>query len=87
MLIVIEVYVERAADADALLSDEVRLQTNAKIMTLQQAEAAGFQGFQPQLDKGQYRIIKVDKPDSQWVLRSLENHASVIGYQVHELYG
>ena len=87
MLIVIEVYVEMAADADALLSDEVRLQTNAKIMTLQQAEAAGFSGFQPQLDNGQYRVIKVEKPDSQWVLRSLENHASVIGYQVHELYG
>lgn len=87
MLTLIEVYVERAADADALISEELRKESGARVMTLEVAQQAGFSGFQPQLDKGQYRIIVVNRNESQWIQRSLEASSIVIGYQIHELYG
>jgi hypothetical protein len=85
MLTVFEVYIQKTADAERLLSDETRLETNAKVMTLEQAERAGFSGFQPQRDKGQLRIVVVESDDARWIVRALEYNESVLGYQIHEV--
>lgn len=82
---VFEVYLARGKSADDLLSAEILRETQAQIMTLDEAEKVGFRGLQPVADAGELRLIAVTRRDAPWVHRSLEQNEAVASFRVHDV--
>jgi hypothetical protein len=85
MMAVFEVYLARGKSGDDLLSAEVLRETQAQIMTVEEAEKVGFQGIQPVEGAGEIRLIAVTSRDAPWVHRSLEQNEAVASFRVHEV--
>lgn len=85
MLIVFEVIVAPAHDADALLSKEALEDTQAQVMTIEEAKAVGFQGARPDPKGREIRIIAVSPRDEQYVQRRLEANEAVLSFRRHEV--
>jgi len=86
MLTVFELYITKTADPTTLLSDEMKEDTGAVVMTIPEAEALGFAGFRPQPGK-RVRIVAVRGDDTAWVARSFEMNDDVVSFQVHQVDG
>jgi hypothetical protein len=65
-----------------LLSKEVLEETQAQIMTADQARQLGFQGFP---DDDNLRLIVVQNSDAGWVEKALERAPQVVGYDKGEV--
>jgi hypothetical protein len=85
MLIVFEVIVAAGHDPDTLLSDEVLAETQAQVMTPEEATALGFQGVRPDPKGREVRLIAVAPRDSQFVQRRLEANGAVQSFRPHEV--
>ena len=85
MLHVFEVFVAPGHDPDALLSEETLAETQAQVMTPDEAAAVGFSGIQPDAKGREVRLIAVAQRDSQWVQRKLEANEAVTSFKVHEV--
>jgi len=85
MLAIFEVYLARGKSSDDLLSAEMLRDTQAQIMTVEEAEKVGFQGLQPVAGAGEIRLIAVSRRDAPWVHRSLEQNEAVASFRVHDV--
>ncbi len=85
MLIVYEVVIARGHDPDALLSEEALADTQAQIMTVDEAKAVGFSGAQPDPKGREIRLIAVAPRDAQYVQRRLEANDGVQSFRAHEV--
>lgn len=83
MLIVFEVHLTPGADGSGLLSDEIREETMAQMMTLDEARAVGFSGTFPQGDN--VRLVVVAEKDAGWIEKALERASTVVRYGRHEV--
>jgi hypothetical protein len=87
MLMVFEVYFAADADVNSLLSDEVKRETHAQMMTFEEASKVGFGGLpKPSVD-GEARLIAVNAREGKWIHRVLETSNIVSGFRVHEVDG
>jgi hypothetical protein len=85
MLCIFEVKVATGHDPDALLSEEALRETQAQVMTLEQARAVGFSGARPDAGGHEVRLVAVAPRDSQFVQRRLEANDAVLSFRLHEV--
>lgn len=83
MLSVFEVHLVPGSDTSSLISDEIKKETKAQVMTVAEAKAVGFGGL-PDLGPD-VRLIAVAKRDGQWIQRALERSEIVSGFKIHEV--
>ena len=83
-MVVFEVYLVPGADAADILSEETRRETQAKILTHEEAVRVGFVGL-PEPEDREMRIIAVSHRYLSWIHRALEMSAAVHKFRVHEL--
>lgn len=81
-MVVFTVKVQPGIDLQSLLSDEIKRETMAQIMTAEEAAALGFQGFAN--DPG-LCLIAVGDRDAGWIEKALERSPVVFGYQPHRV--
>ena len=84
MLSVFEVHIAPGSDPDSILSDNVKKETQAQVMTFDEARKVGFSGL-PTSGGDNVRLIAVAKRDEPWILRVLENSDAVAGFKIHEV--
>lgn len=82
-LSVFEVHLTPGAIADELLSDEVKRETQAQVMTIAEAKKVGFGGM-PDLGPN-VRLIAVAKRDTNWIQKVLEASHVVAAFRVHHV--
>jgi hypothetical protein len=82
-MIVFEVHLAPGTDDRELLSDEIRQETQAQVMTAAEATALGFQGLP---DDPNLRLIAVTPQHMRWVEKALERAPGVRGYRPHEVH-
>ena len=85
MLAVFEVYLARGKGSEDLLSPDIVKQTNAQIMTLEDAKKVGFGGLEAMEGAGEVRLVAVAKRDAPWIHRTLELSDAVASFRVHEV--
>lgn len=83
MLAVFEVHLAPGADPDTILTESVKKETMAQVMTTAEARKVGFGGL-PELPDN-VRLIAVAKRDAAWIQRALEASEAVAGFRVHEV--
>jgi len=84
MLAVFEVHLAPGADPETILTDNVKKETQAQVMTFDEARKVGFSGL-PDAGGDGVRLIAVAKRDAPWILRVLENNDAVAGFRMHEV--
>ncbi len=85
MLVLFEVIVAPHQDPAQLLSAEVLQETQAQIMTIEEAGALGFSGMQPDPKGREIRLVVVPPRDAKFVQARLEASAAAQGFRVHEV--
>jgi hypothetical protein len=85
MITIFQVLVTSAHDADSLLSAEVLRETQAQVMTLEQAAARGFSGARPDPKGREIRLVAVPPRDAQFVQRRLEANPAVLSFEKHDV--
>jgi hypothetical protein len=85
MLVVFEVHMVPGSSSDDLLSDEVKRETNAQVMTVAEAKQVGFGGL-PDLGPN-VRLIAVNQRDHKWILKVMEASHVVQRFNVHHIDG
>jgi hypothetical protein len=85
MLTVFVVHVAPGADPEKLLSDEIRRDTNAQIMTVDDAKQIGFSGLQVDAGGLEVRLVAVNSRDRSWIHRTLEASDAVARFEAHEV--
>jgi len=77
------VHMVKGADAEALLSDEIKRETQAVVMSLEDAGKMGFTAQGIEQKPGQaVQIIVVARRDAPWIHRTLETSEGVAGFQM-----
>jgi hypothetical protein len=85
MMVVFEVHLAPGMDTSQLLSAEAVRDTQAQIMTLDDARKVGFAGL-PEPPPGQeVRLIAVAKRDAGYVQRRLEANDAAMSFRMHEV--
>lgn len=80
------VYVARGADVESLFSDEMKKETQAVVMALEDAQKMGFSASGIQAKPGQHvQIVIVAKRDAPWVHRTLEHGEGIAGFDLAEV--
>ena len=76
------VHVVKGTDPESLVSEETKRETQAVVMSLDDAAKMGFSasGIKPK-DGLEVAIIIVAQRDAPWIARSLEQHDHVGGFQ------
>ena len=87
MMHVFEVYLAPGFDPETLLSDEIRRETQAQVMTTDEARKVGFGGLPTPPADREVRLIAVAQRDARWIHKVLEASAEVTSYRVHEVEG
>ena len=85
MLTVFEVYFAPGADPAAVLSADMRRETNAQVMTIDEAKKVGFAGFAPDAHEGELRLVACARRDAPWVHRTLESSEAVARFKMHDV--
>jgi len=85
MLVLFEVVVARGQDPDNLLSPEVVAETQAQVMTLDEASALGFSGARADPQGLQVRLVAVAPRDARFVQSRLEANHAVASFRAHEV--
>ncbi|MBK9260724.1 MAG: hypothetical protein IPM54_13015 [Polyangiaceae bacterium] len=82
MHIAFVVHVVKGLDPEELLSDETKRETQAVLMSMEDAAKMGFSASGVQVKPGQEAcLIVVAKRDAPWIARALEQHDKVAGFQ------
>lgn len=84
MLVVFEVHVAPGSDPSQILSAETARETQAQVMTPEEARKVGFSGL-PDTGNAVVRYVAVAARDKAWILRALETNEAVGGFKVHEV--
>lgn len=82
MIIVFEVHLAPNRSGDDFLSEETIEETNAQVMTTEQARAVGFQGIP---DDPNVRLVAVAHSDRKFMAGALERAHDVVGFRAHEV--
>ena len=85
MMHIFECHLVAGSDPSTLLSDEALRETQAQVMTADEARAVGFGKFAEPKDGGEVRLVAVAARDSQWIHRVMERSPIVTSYKVHEV--
>ena len=85
MMVVFEVHLAPDAGPVELLSQETLQETQAQVMTLDEARKVGFGGLPAPPAGVDVRLIAVAKRDAGWVQKRLDANDAVGGYKVHEV--
>lgn len=85
MLVVFEVHLAPGADPSNLFSEEMLKETQAQIMTLDEARAVGFQHPLKEQEGLELRLIACSKRDAGWVHRTLEASNAVAAFRMHDI--
>ncbi|MFO0646909.1 MAG: hypothetical protein U0326_11775 [Polyangiales bacterium] len=84
MLNVFIVTIAPGHDPSKLLSEETLQETQAQVMTTEEARAVGFTGI-PEGAEDNIRLIAVAARDARWIQRALEGNHAVTSYRVKEI--
>jgi hypothetical protein len=84
MMVVFEVYLVPGADPSALLTPQTQRDTNAHVMTLDEARKAGFGGL-PDSQGKEPLLIAVAKHNASWIHRVLETHEAVGDFRMYDV--
>ncbi len=84
MLNVFIVNIAPGHEAAPLLSEETLHETQAQVMTPDEARAVGFTGL-PEGAGDNIRLIAVAARDARWVERALESNHAVTSYRMKEV--
>ncbi len=84
MMVVFEVHLAPGADPASILSEEQKRETNAQVMTLDEARKVGFSGL-PASPDAEVRLIAVSRRDMPWIHRTLEMSDAVGAFRVHNV--
>lgn len=71
-------------DPNSLLSEETLQETQAQVMTPEEAAAVGFTGVVVPEGR-EVRVIAVAARDARWIHRALEANTGVTSYKVSEI--
>jgi hypothetical protein len=85
MMVVFEVYVAPGADPADILSKETQRETQAQIMTLDEARKVGFGGLPEPPPGMEVRLIAVAKRDASWIHRALETNEAVGKFRMFDV--
>jgi hypothetical protein len=85
MMHIFECHLVAGSDPSTLLSEETLRETQAQVMTPEEALAVGFGRFSPPKDGGEVRLVAVALRDAQWIHRVMERSPLVTSYKVHEV--
>jgi hypothetical protein len=85
MLSVFEVFLAPGANAERLLTEETTRETNAQVMTVDDARKVGFGGIPDDPEGRDRRLIAVHARDARWIQRALEANDAVASFRVHEV--
>jgi hypothetical protein len=85
MMVVFEVHVAPGADPEHILSKEQLRETQAQVMTLDEARKVGFGGLPEPPPGKQVRLIAVARRDAAWVHRALETSEAVGTFRAHDV--
>jgi hypothetical protein len=77
MMVVFEVHVAPGSDPSQILSADVVRETQAQVMTVDDAKKVGFAGLPDAPSDHEVRLIAVAKRDEKWIQRALETNESV----------
>lgn len=83
MLKVFEVHLVPGGDVEQIISAQTLEETQAQIMTVEDARAVGFP-LPPGVDGTNLRLIAVTARDVPWISRALEQSESVKGFKIHD---
>lgn len=82
MHIAFVVHVVKGTDPEELLSDQIKRDTQAVVMSMDDAGKMGFSASGIQVKPGQEAcLIVVARRDAPWISRTLEQHDNVAGFQ------
>lgn len=84
MMVVFEVFLSPGADPKRLLSEETLRETQAQVMTVDEARKVGFSSVPDPGDK-EVRLIAVTKRDASWIHRTLESSDFVASFRTHDV--
>jgi hypothetical protein len=85
MMLVFEVHLAPHADPSSILSKEVLKETQAQIMTIDEARSVGFAGLPPAPEGAEVRLIACVESHRKWIQGLLEKSEAVGGYRIHEV--
>ena len=85
MMHIFECHLAAGSDPSTLLSEETLRETQAQVMTPDEALAVGFGKFGAAKDDGEIRLVAVAARDTQWIHRVMERSPIVTSYRVHEV--
>lgn len=85
MLVVFEVHMALDADPEKLLSEEVKKETHAQLMSLEEAKKLGFAGLPAPPEDRKVVLVAVGRRDKNWVHNVLEADPSVLGFRAHDV--
>ena len=85
MMVVYEVFLAPGADPAHLLSKETQRETQAQVMTMDEARKVGFAGLPDPPAGKEVRLIAVAKRDAPWIHRALETNEAVGTFRVHDV--
>jgi hypothetical protein len=85
MMLVFEVHLAPGAGRTDLLSKEILRETQAQVMTPDEAKKVGFGGLPDTPADHELRFIAVAQRDAQWIQRSLEADDAVAGFKIHQI--
>ena len=85
MMHIFECHLVAGSDPSTLLSEEALRETQAQVMTPDEARAVGFGKFSEAKDGGEVRLVAVAMRDAQWIHRVMERSPIVTSYKGHEV--
>jgi hypothetical protein len=83
-MILIEAHLARGTSTFELSPDILR-DTEAQVMTAEQASAVGFGGLPAPPPGIEVRYVAVLERDSRWILNALEADPNVSGFRMHQV--
>jgi hypothetical protein len=84
-MVVFEVHLAHGADPSHLLTAEILKETQAQVMTIDEARKVGFDGLPPAPEGTEVRLIACVQSHAKWIRDRLERNEIVGGYRVHEV--
>lgn len=82
MFVLFEVFLAPGAAAELLSADTLR-ETQAKVMTLDEARQSGFHGLPEPPEDREVRVIVVAQRYVPWIHRSLDASDAALSFRVH----
>lgn len=85
-MVLFEVYA-KLGPSGAVLSDELKQETGAVEMSVEEAIALGFDGLPDAVKTASPRLIAVNPSEARYIRHKLENDPEVREFRMHEVAG